>query len=400
MRTTEQLQQQVDYDLHGLAGIRLIDAAAGDVAAVTRQLGPIQASLRREPDITIRFVDRLPGSSSLCYLGVDDAGFTEDAFLVVQSKNGKPLRVRIPFEQIGKRCEIVCESGVPKVPLLIPILNLTVLSKGVVPLHASAFTYDGTGVVVTGWAKGGKTETLLAFMSRGAHYVGDEWIYISEDGQRMSGIPEPIRVWDSHLQDLPQYRAEIGSLDRARLRSLRLVTQLMERRVQNGKEHAASSLNITSRLLRLLKRQQYVQLPPQTLFRGRGARFTATPDKIFFVVSHETEDVKVEPLEPRELARRMVFSLQFERLDFMSNYLKFRFAFPEARNAFIEQAEELQRDILLRALADKPTYAVYHPYPAPIPALFDAISPFVKKSEHQRSAFDLLSERGCVPLLV
>ena len=69
MRTTEQVQQQVDYDLHGLAGIRLIDASAGDVAAVTRQLGPIQASLTREPDIIIRFVDRLPASSSSCYLG-------------------------------------------------------------------------------------------------------------------------------------------------------------------------------------------------------------------------------------------------------------------------------------------------------------------------------------------
>jgi hypothetical protein len=400
MRTTEQIQQQVDYDLHGLAGIRLINASAGDVAAVTRQLGPIQASLTREPDIIIRFVDRLPASSSFCYLGVDDAGFTEDDLLLLQSKNGKPLRVKIPFEQIGRRCEIVCETGVPKVPLLIPILNLTVLGKGVIPLHAAAFTYNGTGVVVTGWAKGGKTETLLAFMARGAQYVGDEWVYISEDGRRMYGIPEPIRVWDSHLQDLPQYRAKIGSRDRARLRSLRLVTQLMERRTRNGRVHASSSLNTTGRLLRLLKRQQYVQLPPQKLFGRCVEPFTGTPDKIFFVVSHESGDVKVQPLEPRELVRRMVFSLQYERMDFMSYYFKFRFAFPEARNAFIEHAEEFQRDILMRALADKPTYAVYHPYPAPIPALFDAISPFVDRPASQPSAFDLLGEHGCVPLLV
>jgi hypothetical protein len=32
---------QIDYDLHGLAGIRLLDAAPADAAAVTRQLGPI-----------------------------------------------------------------------------------------------------------------------------------------------------------------------------------------------------------------------------------------------------------------------------------------------------------------------------------------------------------------------
>ncbi|HMQ30942.1 MAG TPA: hypothetical protein PKD53_09445, partial [Chloroflexaceae bacterium] len=44
----------VDYDLHGLVGIRLIGASAGDAAAVTRQLGPVQAPLARDPDITIR----------------------------------------------------------------------------------------------------------------------------------------------------------------------------------------------------------------------------------------------------------------------------------------------------------------------------------------------------------
>jgi hypothetical protein len=52
--------------------------------------------------------------------------------------------------------------------LLISILNLTMLAKGFLPMHASAFTYKNTGVVATGWAKGGKTETLFAFMANGA----------------------------------------------------------------------------------------------------------------------------------------------------------------------------------------------------------------------------------------
>jgi hypothetical protein len=395
MGRTDPLQPPVDYDLHGLAGIRLIDASAGDVAAVTRQLGPIQRSLTNDPDITIRFVDRLTDRSSFSYLGVDDTSFTDDDFMLLQGKQGNSLRVRIPFEQVGRQCEIVCESGVARVPLLIPILNLTVLSKGVIPLHASAFTYNGTGVVVTGWAKGGKTETLLAFMSKGAQYVGDEWIYISEDGQHMYGIPEPIRIWETHLQEVPQFRSRIGRRDRARLRLLKLMTNLMERRIRR-----TSALNITDRVNRLIKRQQYVQVPPQRLFERCVESFTATPDNIFYVVSHDSEDVKIEPMEPRELARQMVFSLQYERMDFMSYYYKFRFAFPERRNAFIEHAEVIQRDILERALADKPTYAVYHPYPAPITALFDAISPFVERTEKQANSFDLLDEHDCVPLLV
>jgi len=203
----------IDFDLHGLASIRLLNASPGDVAAVTQQLGPIRAPLGRDPDIIIQFVDRLPLSSRVRYLGLDEAGFTDDAFLVLRSKHKARARVQIPFEQIGKRCEILCEHGLPAVPLLIPILNLAVLSKGGLPLHAAAFSYNGTGVLATGWSKGGKTETLLAFVSRGAEYIGDEWVYISHDGSRMYGIPEPIRVWDWHLQYLPEYRALLGQGD-------------------------------------------------------------------------------------------------------------------------------------------------------------------------------------------
>src|SRR5215813_6147866 len=223
----------VDFDLHGLAGIRLIDASPHEVAAVVRQLGPIQRPLEREPDITIRFVERLATSSRVRYLGVDEAAFTDDAFLVLRSKHKARARVQIPFEQIGGRCEIVCERGLPAVPLLIPILNLTVLNKGALPLHASAFNYRGAGVLTTGWSKGGKTETLLAFMSRGAEYIGDEWVYITDDGARMYGIPEPIRVWDWHLQDLPQYRALVGRSDRARLGAIKLV-QSVDRALPRG----------------------------------------------------------------------------------------------------------------------------------------------------------------------
>ncbi len=126
----------VDYDLHGLADIRLLNASASDAAAVTRPLGPIQAPLTRAPDIIIRFEDRLPTSSRVRYLGVDEAGFTDDAFLVLRSRHKTRARVQIPVEQIGQQCEIVCESGLPAVPLLIPIINLTVLAKGALPLHA------------------------------------------------------------------------------------------------------------------------------------------------------------------------------------------------------------------------------------------------------------------------
>ena len=98
------------------------------------------------------------------------------------------------------------------------ILNLTALKKDCVALHASAFVYEGKGILVTGWAKGGKTESLLAFASQGAKYVGDEWILLRGEGNRMYGIPENIRLWNWHLEYLPEVRRQIGTEERALFR--------------------------------------------------------------------------------------------------------------------------------------------------------------------------------------
>ena len=366
----------VDYDLHGLAGVRLINATSKDVATVTRQLGPIQATLDREPDITIRFVDDLNLPSRLHYLGVNEAAFTDDAFLVLRSKHKSRAKVQIPFQDIGSGCEIICERHVPAVPLLIPILNLTVLGKGALPMHASAFNYKGQGILATGWAKGGKTETLLAFMEKGATYVGDEWVYISADGQCMYGIPEPIRIWEWHLQEMPQYWDSVGRSDRARLRSLSYLVRSMDRTVDSGIGRGTAPVKLLQRMTPILKRQLNVQLPPRKLFGQEGVGpMMSKPEIILFVASHETADITVQPIDPGEIARRMVFSLQDERLDLMAYYLKFRFAFPETGNELIDNAEAIQRDILGKVLAGKQAFSVFHPYPVSIPALYEAIKP-------------------------
>ena len=162
----------VEYDLHGLVRIRVLDASPRDIATVGRQLGLQPAALNGKPDLTIRFVGELPVRGPLRLVGLDDAGFTKDAFLVLRGRFKSRARVQIPFEHIGRRCEIVCERGIARIPLLNSILNLTMLGKGAAPLHAAAFRFNGAGVLATSWAKGGKTEALLAFMAHGARHGG------------------------------------------------------------------------------------------------------------------------------------------------------------------------------------------------------------------------------------
>lgn len=363
----------VDYDVHGLASVRLLDASPLDAAAVRRQLGPLECALGRDPDITIRFVDRLQLATDLRLIGKEEAGFTDDAFLVLRAKHKANGRVSIPLEKVGGRCEIVCERSLPAVPYLIPILNLTILARGALPLHASAFTFGGSGVVTTGWSKGGKTEALLAFMTHGARYIGDEWVYVSADGRRVHGIPEPIRVWDWHLEKLPTYRGRVSVSSRARLRSLSLAAGVTGRASAVTGVRAARGLH---RLTRLLEGQRHVDAPAEALFGEDLGPMAGPFDRLFLMTTWERATTVVRPLDPMEVAARMAFSLHHERLELLACYQRFRYAFPGAENTVMDRADELERALLYEVLRGKTTYAVEHPSPMSLEALFDAMAPY------------------------
>jgi hypothetical protein len=366
----------IDYDIHGLAGVRLVGAGPADAAAVARQLGPLSKPLAGTPDLVLRFVDRLELRSPLRYVGLHEAGFTDDAFLVLRSKYKANARVQIPFERVGEPLEILCERGLPAVPLLIPILNLRILNKGHLPLHAAAFEHRGTGVLCTGWSKGGKTEALLAFMGQGASYVGDEWVYISRDGEQMHGIPEPIRVWNWHLESLPQLRSALPGRTRARLRGVGAA-------VQAARAAAALGVGGARRMAGFAERQHFADLAPHALFGAARCALSARLDRIVFIGSHERPELCLEAIAPSEVASRMLASLQEELAPFRSYYLKFRFAFPRRRNAWFEGVEEVQRKALLRSFEGRPCFSLQHPYPVELPKLYEALEPLCDRPESE-----------------
>jgi len=382
----------VDHNLHGLIGVRLIGASVEDAAAVARQLGPTRGSLSGAPDITIRFVD--PGTSRrpMRLLGAHEAGFSEDGFFVLRSKHKAAARVRIPFDRIGRDLEIVCERGLSAVPLLVPIINLTLLSKGIAAIHASAFVHNDMGIMTTGWSKGGKTEALLAFASKGGKYIGDEWVYVTPDG-RMYGISEPVRVWDWQLASLPNLREHFRRSDRCRLKLKQMVYAATKLLARCGR--SLPPLRVVERVLPLIARQLFVDVPAERLFPNARTAQGAKLERLFFVASHEGKSVELRPIEPADVARRMVHSLAEERARFMSYYHMFRFAFPALSNPLIEDASRLERDILMQVLDDRPAYEVLHPYPMNVPDLYDAMRPAC-----ERGASNGRSVHSAVPVEV
>ncbi|HEX9652949.1 MAG TPA: hypothetical protein VGA99_04510 [bacterium] len=372
-------ENNIDYDIHGLVGIRLLNAQASDAAAVDRQLGPMRAPLQRDPDIVIRF-EKWLATPHLRLLGLDTAGYDANGYYILRSSKA-PAKVRIPFDEIGGRCEIVCENGLRSLPLLIAIINLTLLQKDCVPLHASAFVHNHTGILVTGWSKGGKTEAMLAFTANGAEYIGDEWVILSGDGRNMYGLPEPITLWDWHLAYLPQAR-KIAPKNKMHLFKAIHFLVKMNRFVQKSFLKSFFLTRTFNEGIAALNRQLHVNIPPQLLFGVKGAR-QAVPGKLFFVGSHQSQEIVVERGDAQEVAERMAASVEYEQTPLLEHYLAYKFAFPDRSNPFIENAAERQYEILSRSLAGKECYTVMHPYPVPLPDLYAAMKPYCETTVRQ-----------------
>ncbi|MDQ1696406.1 MAG: hypothetical protein QOJ03_1759, partial [Frankiaceae bacterium] len=203
----------VDFDLHGRVLVRLLDAPAAAVSAVTADTGirpgPATAAA---PTITVEFTDDLHLAEPVRRVG-RTSGFAGSQFVVGDSP--------------GRRCVVAlgtsadftlrAERAVRHVPHLLALVNIAMLRAGALPLHAAALLTPGGGLVVTGWSKGGKTETVLGLMSRGATFVADEWCYLDPVQRVVLGLRHPIRVWDWQLAQLPVLRAKLTTKQRARL---------------------------------------------------------------------------------------------------------------------------------------------------------------------------------------
>lgn len=364
----------VDFALDGIARVRTTDPGPGNLATLSRLLGP-PVDVGGEPDLAIRFVDRIEPSSRRRLIGLNEAAFTEDAFLLLRRDMGRNAIAAVPLAQLGTECEIVCERAWRGVPLLVSILNLTLLDKGVLPLHGSAFSYRGVGAVAAGWSKSGKTETLLAFVRRGADAIADEWTYVAGEERVLRGAPSWVRLTHQHLVEAPEYQAAVGRAARLRLRTFRALEEAQEAAARS--RPGTPGLRAGARLLRLLASRSYVDVAPVRLFGSDRSSFQGRLDRIFFLLSTDTSEVRVEPMNPEEVASRMVFAHQHHRRDLLEAYLQFRFAFPELFSPVIESAEQTERNLLRKVLGSVTAYRVEHPYPPPLEAIFQAMRPYL-----------------------
>lgn len=370
----------IDLDIQGIVRVRLIRPAEHHARALARQLGATETTAPGHPDITVRYVDEF-ATPALTYVG-SNAGFTPEGFYLLAGSAGRIL-ARIPFERIGRHCELLCRRQTDSVPLLPDIVRFAFLKKDYVPLHASAFIYDGTGVLIVAWARGGKTGATLSFVNHGAQFVGDEWIMVAGDGREMLGMRFPIELSEWQVEQIRNSGARLGIQQRIAFAGVRALAAIQER-LDSGIWRKSFALELLRRGVPLLRRQLTVNLDPETVFSKGSCALKAPLDRVLLVMSHADSTIELEPCDPAELVHRMCTVSEYEQRTFFGYYQAFKFAFPHLRNEFLETAHHLQASILSHALLTKQAYRARHPYPIELESLFQGLRPICERAETAR----------------
>src|SRR6267142_1203264 len=100
--------------------------------------------------------------------------------------------------------------------------------RGRIPLHSTADVLYSACMLMSRWARFGKTAALLGFASRGAEYVGEEWVLLSSNGEKMHGLVRPLEISRWHVASLPHVRDAMNLRNRCAFHGIGLLDGLQK----------------------------------------------------------------------------------------------------------------------------------------------------------------------------
>lgn len=356
-----------DFNIHNIVTIRAVSEKISDLENISKKFNAFEGTFEDEPDITIHFHQNFD-TPGLIFIGLNNSAFNEKGFYVLS--NGRDeIKARIPFTELGDKCTIDCQSG-DEVPLLNYIINLRILKKNFIPLHASAFRYSGKTAVVMGWAKGGKTETLLAFANHGSEFIGDESLLISADGNQIFSLPSQVTIWKWQFKEIPDLLPKIPFQKKFLFFFVMLMDFIYKSAEKTGLKNFFL-FRLIKEGLPAFKRQLFIRERPQDLFEGRIVKGAVKPDRLILILSHNSEEITVSNCEPSEISERMLNSNLYEFSYLLKFYDEFRYAFPGKNNDFIDNLRAHYTTLMKRAFGNIKSYKVLHPYPVSFEKLYD-----------------------------
>ena len=176
--------------------VSLADPSQRDVERVARLLGADRASADPsfEPDIRVTFERERPSdpAAAIAWSSMDDRVWE----LRAERDSGRVLHLK-------------------------PLVRLSALAKGALPLHAAAAVDpEGGASLLAGPAGSGKTRLLLALLEQGWALLAGEWIVVRS--HQVMSVGETIDLRASHLRDLGSLHPRLSPTDKVRQAVARL----------------------------------------------------------------------------------------------------------------------------------------------------------------------------------
>jgi len=177
------------YDIHGLVGMRVDDAAPA-----AAQLATIFACFAVKdpvsPDLVVMGrLDPLHEAGNL----ENDLRYTADTVELLHD------RVQIRRREDGFDVFGPGELLTPVVALL----DVLMVERGAAMFHAATVAYQGIGIALPAAGGTGKTSTIAKLMKRpGYTFMGDDWAFISNKGEQL-GYAKPMFIKPHHRAIYP-----------------------------------------------------------------------------------------------------------------------------------------------------------------------------------------------------
>lgn len=341
----------VDFEVEGVVRVRTHGGGPTDLAALRRDVGDPVRTTAQPIEVTVHFVDEVP-HADVRLLDGGSMGYGDDGVYFFPRFGQAPIARVSQGGSWGEAC-IVCRRGVGRIPSLSSAVDLAALSRGWAPVHGSAWvTPEGVGVLVSGWARSGKTGALLAACEGGAIPVGDDRILIAGDGSSMMGLGRPVEVKDWHL---------------ARLR----LPAAGRRTVRRILAYGSSALNVPFERAR---RALSVELDLADLAGGTGVASSARPDVLVILETHRSPSVVWEPAEERTVATRVAAQTEVDLIPLLRAQACFKYAQPARGWTDVEEAPGRTLALLRGATRSMSAFVVRHPYPCSLTELHRVIA--------------------------
>lgn len=274
---------------------------------------------------------------------------------IIEADQGLKQGLAIDFENFSPGCKLKCHPDTP-ISELLPLINILLPATRSVSMHASAFTWKGRGIAITGNAGSGKTGALLAAINRGAGSIGDECLWLDRKAG-LRGILVDMEIRSDYFYELPNLKKEVSAITLSEVYLYDLIGRCIS--------------HFLPKLSRKFKGRARAHLHPDIVKRHLDP--DARIDRLFISEVYTGANINVSRTSLSEIIPRL---MQIQRTEFARQYelyQRFRDDSAGQRNEWMETLDRRMEELFNEALQNTQTYIIERPASITANALFNAI---------------------------